>query len=99
MDYKTNAVEAVSQKVTLVSSGGAVFLGMTANEAVAIGGFLVALLSMIISSTITYYFKSQHLKLAIERDRYERAMLSRTDRRKVNIPVAVDRRAQEVGDE
>lgn len=66
MDYKQNAAELASQKATYIASGGAVVLGLTANEAAALGGLLVAFIAMVINAVMNWYFKSQHLKLARE---------------------------------
>lgn len=67
MDYKQNAVELAAQKATYIASGGAVILGLTANEAAALGGLLVAFLAMVINALMNFYFKSQHLKIAREK--------------------------------
>lgn len=66
MDYKQSAAEIAAQKATYVASGGAVILGLTANEAAALGGLLVAFLAMVINAAMNWHFKSQHLKLARE---------------------------------
>lgn len=42
----------------------AVFGGLTLNEMLAIGGFLLALASFVFQVLITIYFKHQHLQLA-----------------------------------
>lgn len=42
----------------------AVFGGLTLNELLAIGGFLLALASFVFQVFITIYFKHQHLALA-----------------------------------
>lgn len=42
----------------------AVFGGLTLNELLAIGGFLLALASFVFQVGITIYFKHQHLALA-----------------------------------
>ena len=53
--------------ITYTSAGGAVLMGMTANELAALGGLIVAVVAMILNAAITWYFKSQHLKLARQR--------------------------------
>ncbi|MDO9007215.1 MAG: hypothetical protein Q7U80_03240 [Thiobacillus sp.] len=42
----------------------AVFGGLTLNEMLAIGGFLLALASFVFQVGVTIYFKHQHLQLA-----------------------------------
>lgn len=42
----------------------AVFGGLTLNELLAIGGFLLALASFVFQMFVTIYFKRQHLELA-----------------------------------
>lgn len=42
----------------------AVFGGLTLNELLAIGGFLLALASFVFQVCVTVYFKQQHLALA-----------------------------------
>ncbi len=69
MDYKQTAVEAVAQKATYGAAGGAIYLGLTANEAAALGGLLVAFLAMVINACINFYFKYKHLELAREKSR------------------------------
>ena len=64
MNYKQQAIEVAAQKATYLAAGGTVILGLTANELAALGGLLVAFLSMIIGAGISFYFKLQHLKIA-----------------------------------
>lgn len=64
MDYKQHAAEAIAAKATYAASGGAILLGLTANEVAAIGGLIVAFIAMIVQAAISWHFKSQHLKLA-----------------------------------
>lgn len=59
----THAVERVTQGVTYAASGSAFAFGMTANEFAAMVGMTVAILSFIVSTTITWHFKSKHYKL------------------------------------
>lgn len=42
----------------------AVFGGLTLNELLAVGGFLLALASFVFQVCVTIYFKQQHLSLA-----------------------------------
>lgn len=67
MDYKASAAEIAANKATYAASGGAVLLGLTANEVAALGGLAVAFLAMLINAGITIYYKAQHLRLARER--------------------------------
>lgn len=67
MDYKQSAVEVVAQKATYGAAGGAFVLGLTANEAAALGGLAVAFLAMLVNAGINFYFKKKHLELAREK--------------------------------
>lgn len=49
---------------TQVGAVIAIFGGLTLNELLAIGGFLLALASFVFQVFVTIYFKQQHLKLA-----------------------------------
>ncbi|WP_407280621.1 hypothetical protein U5817_10075 [Aromatoleum evansii] len=49
---------------TLAAAGNAIYLGLTANELAAIGGLIVAVLSMVIGHAINVWFKYQHLQIA-----------------------------------
>ena len=66
----TETGAAVLQKIangaTYGGSGTAVFFGMTANEVAAIGGLLVAIVGLVVSQCMNWWFKWQHLKLARE---------------------------------
>lgn len=64
MDYKQSAAELAAQKATYFAAGSSVILGLTANEIAALGGLLVAFIAMVVNALMTWYFKSQHLKLA-----------------------------------
>lgn len=64
----TQAGAAVLQKTanaaTYGGSGTAVFFGMTANEIAAIGGLIVAVVGLIVSQAMNWWFKWQHLQIA-----------------------------------
>lgn len=62
-----SAAAAVLEKTTYTASGGAIFFGLTANEFAAIGGLIIAALSLLANLIITWHFKAQHLRLARER--------------------------------
>ncbi len=53
-----------STAATYAAAGNAVFMGLTANELAAVGGLVVAVLSMVIGHAINVWFKYQHLVLA-----------------------------------
>lgn len=57
-------VQRVANGATYVGSGSAMYFGYTANEIAAFGGLIVAILGLIISQCMNWYFKAQHLKLA-----------------------------------
>ena len=67
MDYRQSAAELAAQKATYLAAGSTVILGLTANEIAALGGLVIAFVAMVINAAITWYFKSQHLKLAREK--------------------------------
>lgn len=62
---------AVVQKVATgaqhVGATSAVFFGLTANELAAIGGLVVAIVGLIVSQLMNWWFKAAHLRLAKER--------------------------------
>lgn len=57
-------VQKAANAATYGGSGTAVFFGMTANEVAAIGGLIVAILGLIVSQVMNWWFKWQHLQLA-----------------------------------
>lgn len=60
------AIQKVAHGATYGGAGTAVYFGYTANEIAAFGGLAVAVLGLIISQAMNFYFKLQHLKLARE---------------------------------
>lgn len=60
------ALQKAANAATYGGSGTAVFFGMTANEVAAIGGLLVAIVGLVVSQCMNWWFKWQHLKLARE---------------------------------
>lgn len=58
------AAQKVATAATYAGSGTAVWGGWTANELAAFGGLLVAFLGLVISQTMNFYFKLQHLRIA-----------------------------------
>lgn len=67
LPIQDQAAVATVNKLTYGASGGAVILGLSANEAAAIGGLIVAIIALFINAGTNWYFKSQHLKLAKKR--------------------------------
>lgn len=63
--------------VTYTSSVLTIFGGLTLNNWLAIGGFIVAVISMVAQITITIYFKQKHLELARQRVQQEKEELLR----------------------
>jgi ABC-type proline/glycine betaine transport system permease subunit len=59
-------VQKIATGVQHVGAGTAVFAGLTANEVAAIGGLLVAIVGLVVSQCMNWWFKWQHLKLARE---------------------------------
>lgn len=57
---------SVMNKVTLGTAGGTVLLGMTANELAALTGAVCAVLTLLISSAMTWHFKTKELELKRE---------------------------------
>lgn len=57
-------VEKTSIAGTQIGGLLAVVGGLTLNQWLAIGGFLMAVLSFIFQAWITWYYKEKHLKLA-----------------------------------
>lgn len=60
------ALQKAANAATYGGSGTAVFFGMTANEIAAIGGLIVAIVGLVVSQAMNWYFKAQHLKIARE---------------------------------
>lgn len=56
----------IMNKVTLGTAGGTVLLGLTANELAALTGAVCAVLSLLISSAMTWHFKNKELELKRE---------------------------------
>ena len=75
MEYRQHVVEAVTSKVTYGAAGSALLFGLTANELAAVSGIVVAALALIINTATSWYFKSQHLKLARDTARQEVAAI------------------------
>ncbi len=67
MDYQTHAAETVTRNIGVASTASGVYFGMTANELAAWASIIIAILAFVTNTIITWYFKSQHLKLARER--------------------------------
>ena len=63
-------ISKTSTVATYAAAGNAVFLGLTANELAALGGLVVAILSMVVGHGINVWFRYQSLEL--ERRRFER---------------------------
>ena len=59
-----SAMERSGVAGTQVGGALALFGGMTLNELLAIGGFLLAVASFMFQVAVTLYYKQQHLKLA-----------------------------------
>lgn len=53
--------------VTYTAASIATLGGLTMNELVAVAGLVIAIVSMIITHAMNWWFKWQHLKLARER--------------------------------
>lgn len=58
------ALQKAANAATYGGSGTAMYFGMTANEIAAIGGLIVAIVGLIVSQAMNWWFKAQHLKLA-----------------------------------
>lgn len=67
---QTETGTAIVQKIATAAqyggSGTAMYFGLTANELAAIGGLLVAIVGLVVSQCMNWWFKWQHLKLARE---------------------------------
>jgi hypothetical protein len=56
-------IAAVSEKVGYAGAGGAFLFGLSAAEFAAIAGLIVAVLGMLISNSINWYYKHKAHKL------------------------------------
>lgn len=60
----TATLTKTSTVATFAAAGNAVWLGFNANELAALGGLVVAVLSLVIGQAVNVWFKYQHLQLA-----------------------------------
>jgi hypothetical protein len=57
-------IQKAASTATYGGSAGAMYFGYTANEIAAFGGLFVAIIGLVVSQLINWYYKAQHLKLA-----------------------------------
>ena len=62
-----SAVQKAAGAATYGGAGSAVYFGYTANEWAAFGGLAVAVVGLLVSKAMDFYFRLQHLKIARSR--------------------------------